>query len=86
MAASEWGAQLRAFRQRMGLKQIALEEELGVSQAFLSRLETGTSAPSEALTARITELLERPCNRLMFDDWRATVALSPALSSLLAYE
>ncbi|MFN3536339.1 MAG: hypothetical protein ACK4Y4_02710, partial [Brevundimonas sp.] len=26
---------------------------------------------------------EKPCNRLIFDDWRATVALSPALSSLL---
>ncbi|MCC5997236.1 MAG: helix-turn-helix transcriptional regulator [Oceanicaulis sp.] len=70
----------------MNLKQIALAEELGVSQAFLSRLETGVASPSEALCARIKDLLERPCNRLIFDDWRATVALSPALSSLLAHE
>lgn len=84
MPASEWGARLRGFRQRTGLKQLALAEELGVSQAFLSRLETGTAHPSDALAARIATLLERPCNRLIFDDWRATVALSPGLSSLLA--
>lgn len=86
MSPSDCGPRLRAFRQRMGLKQLALAQELGVSQAFLSRLETGISTPSEALTARINELLRRPANRLMFDDWRATVAYSPALSSLLAYE
>ncbi|WBQ11561.1 helix-turn-helix domain-containing protein [Hyphomonadaceae bacterium ML37] len=83
MPASEWGARLRTFRQRTGLKQLALADELGVSQAFLSRLETGTANPSDALAARIAALLERPCNRLIFDDWRATVALSPGLSSLL---
>lgn len=83
MPASEWGARLRTFRQRTGLKQLALADELGVSQAFLSRLETGAANPSDALAARITALLDRPCNRLIFDDWRATVALSPALSSLL---
>ncbi|MCH8491334.1 MAG: helix-turn-helix domain-containing protein [Oceanicaulis sp.] len=83
MPASEWGARLRAFRRRTGLKQLALAGELGVSQAFLSRIETGTSSPSDALAARIAALLERPCNRLIFDDWRATVALSPGLSSLL---
>lgn len=84
MPASEWGARLRTFRQRTGLKQLALAEELGVSQAFLSRLETGATNPSEALAARIAALLERPRNRLIFDDWRATVALSPGLSSLLS--
>lgn len=83
MPASEWGARLRTFRQRTGLKQLALAEELGISQAFLSRLENGTANPSDALCARIGALMERPCNRLIFDDWRATVALSPALSSLL---
>lgn len=83
MPAREWGARLRAFRQRTGLKQLALADELGVSQAFLSRLETGAANPSDALAARIAALLERPCNRLIFDDWRATVALSPGLSSLL---
>ncbi|WBQ14001.1 helix-turn-helix domain-containing protein [Hyphomonadaceae bacterium BL14] len=84
MPASEWGARLRTFRQRTGLKQLALAEELGVSQAFLSRLETGATNPSEALAARIAALLDRPRNRLIFDDWRATVALSPGLSSLLS--
>lgn len=83
MPASEWGPRLRTFRQRTGLKQLALAEELGVSQAFLSRLETGAANPSEALASRISTLLEQPCNRLIFDDWRATVALSPGLSSLL---
>ena len=43
-----WGKELRAFRQRTGLKQEAAAHLLGVSQAYVSRLENSTASPSSA--------------------------------------
>jgi len=41
-----WGNELRAFRARNNLKQAAAADLLGVSQAYISRLEGGVQRPS----------------------------------------
>lgn len=83
---THWGTQLKALRARTNMKQEAAAQELGVSQAYISRLESGSIAPSRALIDRIEALLESPAHRLYFDSWRATVRHSESLSSLIRLE
>jgi transcriptional regulator with XRE-family HTH domain len=79
----DWGKELRAFRQRTGLKQEAAAHLLGVSQAYVSRLENATAAPSASLEAKLNRLLKEPEHRPMFEHFRATVSHSPHIMSLL---
>jgi len=78
-----WGKELRSFRQRTGLKQEAAAHLLGVSQAYVSRLENATATPSANLEAKLARLLKEPEHRPMFEHFRATVSLSPHLTSLI---
>lgn len=78
-----WGARLKALRVRAKMKQEAAAAHLGISQAYISRLESGTITPSGALIERIEALLEDPAHRLYFDSWRETVRHSESLSSLI---
>lgn len=80
----DWGTELRAFRQRTGMKQEAAAHLLGVSQAYISRLENGTAAPSEALASRLTRILKEPEHRPMFEHYRSTVTYSPHLVSMIS--
>jgi len=79
----DWGKELRAFRQRTGLKQEAAAHLLGVSQAYISRLENETALPSSNLEAKLMRLLKEPEHRPMFEHFRATVSYSPHITSLL---
>ena len=49
----EWAKQLRKYRSQEGIKQKELATRLGISQAFVSRLEAGQSEPGEALATQI---------------------------------
>ncbi|MEU4718764.1 XRE family transcriptional regulator [Nonomuraea dietziae] len=53
----EIGATIRAARRRAGLTMTALASATGLSQAFLSHLETGRSAPSVATLYRLAQAL-----------------------------
>lgn len=79
----DWGKELRAFRQRTGLKQEAAAHLLGVSQAYISRLENATALPSSNLEAKLLRLLKEPEHRPMFEHFRATVSYSPHITSLI---
>lgn len=82
-----WGAELRSFRASTGMKQDVAATHLGVSQAYVSRIESGTARPSTDLVERIRMLLETPQHRPHFEHWTATVLYSPhhvVLSSLQA--
>jgi transcriptional regulator with XRE-family HTH domain len=59
------------------MKQEAMAELLNVSQAFISRLESGHAEPRDELRARILELLDNPANRSVFDHVIAHVKRSP---------
>ncbi|WP_421860165.1 helix-turn-helix domain-containing protein [Oceanicaulis sp.] len=79
-----WGKELRAFRQRTGLKQEAAAHLLGVSQAYVSRLENSTASPSAQLEVKLERLLQEPEHRPLFEHFRTTISHSPHLISMLA--
>jgi len=59
-AEADFGAQLRRWRGRRGLSQLALALQAEVSTRHLSWLETGKAAPSRAMVLRLAERLELP--------------------------
>ncbi|ONG50233.1 transcriptional regulator [Pseudoroseomonas deserti] len=68
MDAIPVGAQLRVWRQRRRLSQMALSLEAGVSQRHLSCVESGRVSPSREMVLRLAEQLEVPlrdCNALL---------------------
>jgi transcriptional regulator with XRE-family HTH domain len=79
-----WGEELKSFRQRSGLKQEATAGLLGVSQAYVSRLENGTATPSSDLVERLGRLLTEPAYRPLYDHVRSLVTFSPHLVSLIS--
>jgi transcriptional regulator with XRE-family HTH domain len=54
---ARFALRLRSWRRLNGIKQFALAEMLGVSQAAVSYWETGRDKPSPDLMKRITELI-----------------------------
>lgn len=80
----EWGEELKAFRQRSGLKQESAAHLLGVSQAYISRLENGAATPSLDLEERLRRLLTEPAHRPLYDHVRALVTYSPYYVSLIS--
>lgn len=80
----EWGEELKAFRQRSGLKQESAARLLGVSQAYVSRLENGAASPSSELAERLRRLLNEPAHRPLYDHVRALVTYSPHFVSLIS--
>jgi transcriptional regulator with XRE-family HTH domain len=79
----DWGAELRDFRGRTGLKQEALAAHLGISQAFVSRLENGQTAPETGLAARIRALVTDPAGRSVFDYVLDIVRCSPHVQCVI---
>ena len=86
MAENDWGLELRSFRLRKKMKQEAVAAHLGVSQAYISRLEAGVTTPTPEIESRIEQLLCTRENRPHFDHWLATVRYSNGLSVVLRYE
>jgi len=82
----DWAAELRAFRHRNALKQEATASLLGVSQAYISRVENGTVTPSPALIQRLTILSRQPDHRPVIDLVKAAIRHSPALCCLYLRE
>lgn len=80
-AALGLGEQLRAFRMRRRIKQEAVAADLGISQATVSRLESGVLHPAPGLVATIERLLSQPENLTAFDRWCQAVT---SLNSLIA--
>lgn len=83
MAEYDWGAEVRAFRLRKKMKQEAVAAHLGVSQAYISRLEAGMVDPVPEVRERIEILLRTRENRPHFDHWLATVRHARTLTCLL---
>ncbi|HAY42738.1 helix-turn-helix domain-containing protein [Glutamicibacter ardleyensis] len=64
---SDLGLMVLAVRQRHGLSQVELAERLGVSQRYLSELETGKP---KVLNARLLEVLSALGIELSFREAR----------------
>lgn len=74
---------LVAYRRQTGVKQSALADCLGISQAYYSRIESGAKQPSMALQAKILRLLEDNRFRSCFEQWRLAVRTAPTSVSLI---
>ena len=85
-ARVDWRDKLRTFRQRNGLKQEAAASLLGVSQAYVSRVENGGLTPSDAVIQRLQLLCSQPEHRPVMELLKRTIRHCPALSTLLRRE
>ena len=82
----DWGESLRLFRARNGLKQEAAAGLLGVSQAYISRVENSSVTPSAALIQRLKVLERQPEHRPIIELIRTAVRHAPSLTCLLRLE
>ena len=55
---SELGKSLKKYRKKRNLSQKDIASKLGVTQVHVSRIESGSSKPSRALTTKISQLIE----------------------------
>lgn len=81
-SADSIGLELQRFRRRKHLMQEDAARLLGVSQAYISRIESGTSAPSKKLRAKLESLMERPEHWSLIDHVRMMVTKSPHIAAL----
>ena len=50
-------SRIKLVRMRCGLRQMDLSRQIGVSESYLSKIETGRVTPSRFLLARMAEAL-----------------------------
>jgi transcriptional regulator with XRE-family HTH domain len=79
---ANWSELLRSFRQRNKLKQEAAASLLGVSQAYVSKVENGAVQPSASLLKRLSVLSRQPQHRPTLDLIKSAVRHLPALTCL----
>jgi transcriptional regulator with XRE-family HTH domain len=63
-----FGEKLRTLRQRRSLTLRQLAAELGVSNGYISRMETGDKIPNVAMLVKIADFFEADINQLVKDD------------------
>lgn len=61
------GKKMRDAREKKGLTTVQLGELIGVTQAMITRIETGTKEPSIALLKAIAAALDVPPAELLQD-------------------
>ena len=65
MSPRRFAMRLREIRERKGMTQEALAEKVGVSRAYLSRLEMGRHDPPLSLLRRLAKALRVKTGRLV---------------------
>lgn len=83
-AETDWPSVLRHFRFTHNIKQAALAHDLGVTQAMVSRWESGQARPGPELQVRIQELFDRHELGTPMLDWRQFMAENPAFSAIVS--
>jgi transcriptional regulator with XRE-family HTH domain len=61
------GANLRNLREGKRLTQDAISRRSGISRSTLSRLESGMSVPSIETLVRLSNSMELPLQKLLFE-------------------
>jgi transcriptional regulator with XRE-family HTH domain len=82
---TDWPEVLRSFRQRNQLKQEAAASLLGVSQAYVSKVENGAVQPSATLLKRLAVLNREPQHRPTLGLFKAAVRHAPSFTALLSF-
>jgi len=81
--SESWRARLRRYRFTHNIKQAALASDLGVTQAMVSRWESGAVIPSKEMRTRITGLFEGGQVSAPMIDWRSHTAAQPGLAAVI---
>jgi transcriptional regulator with XRE-family HTH domain len=82
-SAESWRARLRRYRFTHNIKQAALAADLGVTQAMVSRWESGAVLPSAEMRTRITGLLKAGEVSAPLIDWRSHTAAQPGIAAVI---
>ena len=61
---SDIGEKVRERREKSGLSQTQLAQNVGSTQAWISRIERGMAEPSDALIEKIGKALKTPVEKL----------------------
>jgi PAS domain S-box-containing protein len=70
-APEDWAGQLRRFRRRRALTQMAFAELMGVDQTTVSRWESGRQVPELGMQRRLRDLVRRvePRDEVLLKHW-----------------
>jgi len=79
----DWGKTLRTYRSQTRIKQQGLATKLGVSQGYISRLESGQVEPPDELIEKIKALAAAPESITLLDQLKTAVRRSPTPVSLV---
>lgn len=79
----QWRTLLRRYRFSHNIKQAALAADLGVTQAMVSRWESGLVAPSGDMQGRILALFDEDKVASPLIDWRSHTAGQPGLAAVI---
>lgn len=59
--------ELVAAREQLGLTQVQISSELGISRSYYGLIETGARNPNYGLATRIARKVNKPINSIFFD-------------------
>ena len=80
---THWPSLLRHHRFTNNMKQAALAQDLGVTQAMISRWESGRSEPSPAMQDSIRDLVDEAARGTPMVHWREASAQQPAMVAIV---
>lgn len=72
-----FGEKLRALREQRGLTLRQLAASLGVSNGYISRMETGNKTPNIAMLVKIAIFFDADVNQLVKDELELESELPP---------
>ncbi|MBR9825196.1 MAG: helix-turn-helix transcriptional regulator [Alphaproteobacteria bacterium] len=78
-----WGELLKQYRFTRKMKQMALAEDLGVTQAMVSRWESDRVLPGREMQTRILELVRPEDLSSPVVGWRQFIAEMPAIGAVI---
>lgn len=81
--SGDWGKTLRTYRSQTRIKQQGLATKLGVSQGYISRLESGQVEPPDELIKKIMALAAAPESVTLLEQLKTAVRRSATPASLV---
>ncbi|WP_300531000.1 helix-turn-helix domain-containing protein [Maricaulis sp.] len=78
-----WPEVLKKYRFSKNMKQASLAEDLNVTQAMISRWESGAIAPGRDMQGRILAMVEQETLATPMVGWRQFVTDQPAIAAVI---
>jgi transcriptional regulator with XRE-family HTH domain len=79
----DWPAVLKKYRFSKNMKQASLAEDLNVTQAMISRWESGAIAPGRDMQERILAMVAQETLSTPMVGWRQFVTDQPAIAAVI---